>query len=101
VQEQQGIASVMVVGADNRVEARRVEIADRGPELWAITAGLTPGERVIVEGLTKAAPGAVVKPEEVALNATSPLRTSSISRADNAASDSRESQQKEKPPQRR
>jgi membrane fusion protein (multidrug efflux system) len=101
VQEQQGIASVMVVGADNRVEARRVEIADRGPDFWAITAGLTSGERVIVEGLTKAAPGVEVKPEEVAYNANpnSQLRTSSISPS-SAAAESREPP-KEKPTQRR
>jgi membrane fusion protein (multidrug efflux system) len=65
VQEQQGIASVRVVSDDNHVEARQVEIADRSSDFWAITGGLKPGERVIVEGLTTALPGTVVKPEEI------------------------------------
>jgi membrane fusion protein (multidrug efflux system) len=65
VQEQQGIASVRVVGDDNHVEARQVQIADRSSDFWAITGGLTPGERVVVEGLTRAVPGAVVKPDEI------------------------------------
>jgi membrane fusion protein (multidrug efflux system) len=65
VQEQQGITSVRVVGEDNRVEARQVTIADRSSDFWAVTSGLKPGERVVVEGLTKAVPGAVVKAEEV------------------------------------
>ncbi len=65
VQEQQGIASVRVVGDDNHVEARQVQIADRSSDFWAITGGLKPGERVVVEGLTKALPGSAVKPEEI------------------------------------
>jgi membrane fusion protein (multidrug efflux system) len=60
---------VLVVTAEDRVESRQVQIGDRGADLWAVTAGLKPGERVIVEGLTKAVPGMVVKPEETSLDA--------------------------------
>ncbi len=55
-------ASVLVVDAENKVAARPVR-ADRSMgESWVITAGLQAGERVIVEGLQKARPGATVKP---------------------------------------
>jgi len=42
--------------------AERVVTADRtiGDE-WLITAGLSPGDRVIVDGLQKAKPGSPVK----------------------------------------
>jgi membrane fusion protein (multidrug efflux system) len=69
VQDQQGISSVFVVTEGDRVESRQVQIGDRTSDLWAITSGLEPGARVIVEGLTKAAPGAIVKPEEIPLEA--------------------------------
>jgi membrane fusion protein, multidrug efflux system len=72
VQEQQGIASVLVVTPENHVEARQVQIGDRGPELWAVTSGLVAGERVVVEGLTKAIPGKAVTPEETPLPASPP-----------------------------
>ncbi len=42
VQEQQGIASVRVVGDDNHVESREVQIADRSSDFWALASGLKP-----------------------------------------------------------
>ncbi|MGH7104878.1 MAG: efflux RND transporter periplasmic adaptor subunit [Acetobacteraceae bacterium] len=67
VEEQQGITSVAIVGPGDHVELRRVQIADRSGNLWPVTSGLEPGDRVIVEGLTKAVPDAVVQPQEVSL----------------------------------
>ena len=55
-------ASVMVVGADNKVAARPVKADASQGNLAIVTSGLKPGERVIVEGLQKAKPGATVKP---------------------------------------
>lgn len=54
-------ASVMVVGTDNKVAARPVKADTAQGNLWVVTSGLKPGDRVIVEGLQKAKPGAVVK----------------------------------------
>jgi membrane fusion protein (multidrug efflux system) len=70
-QEQQGVTSVLVVSKGDQVEARQVQVGDRSGDLWVVTAGLAAGERVIVEGLTKAAPGRAVKPEEVSLESVS------------------------------
>ena len=55
-------ASVMVVGNDNKVTARPVKADASQGNLAIVTSGLKPGERVIVEGLQKAKPGATVKP---------------------------------------
>jgi membrane fusion protein, multidrug efflux system len=67
VVELQGARSVMVVGPEDKVVQRTVTMGDRIGELWIATEGLKPGDRVVVEGLQKARPGTVVKPQVVAL----------------------------------
>ena len=57
-----GIATAMVVGADNKVESRVIKIGSAVGNKWVVTEGLKAGERVIVEGLQKVQPGMVVKP---------------------------------------
>jgi membrane fusion protein (multidrug efflux system) len=57
-----GIATTMVVGADNKVEARVIKIGQAVGNKWVVTEGLKAGENVIVEGLQKVRPGMVVKP---------------------------------------
>lgn len=63
VQELQGLQSVLTVGPENKVLARSVVTGERVGERWIITQGLKPGDRVIVEGLQKARPGAIVAPQ--------------------------------------
>ena len=60
--ELQGSHQVAVVGSDNKVTIRPVTVADRVGNLWIVTEGLKPGERVVVEGLLKVRDGADVKP---------------------------------------
>jgi len=56
-----GEATVMVVDKDEKVN-ERVVTADRAINgEWLITAGLTAGERVVLDGLQKIKPGAPVK----------------------------------------
>src|SRR6266852_1680037 len=61
VMELQGSHQVAVVGNDNKVSIRPVTVGDRVGNLWIVTEGLKPGERVIVEGLMKVRDGAPVK----------------------------------------
>jgi len=63
-------ANVMVVGAKDVVEARPVKLGALEGDSWIIQSGLQPGERVIIDGLQKAAPGKPVKP--VMASATPP-----------------------------
>jgi membrane fusion protein, multidrug efflux system len=56
-----GTATVMVVTADSKVEARTVKLGDALDDKWIVTDGLHAGDTVIVEGLQKIKPGAVVK----------------------------------------
>jgi membrane fusion protein (multidrug efflux system) len=62
VQRQPNGAVVMVVGQDNKIAARPVKAEAALGDKWIISEGLQGGERVVVEGFQKAAPGATVKP---------------------------------------
>ena len=63
VQELQGTQSVFTVSADNKVLARSIVTGDRSGEMWVVEQGLKPGDRVIVEGVQKVQPGAIVNPQ--------------------------------------
>ena len=58
-----GMGSVMVIDDSNHAQARVVQTGEVTGDKWVITSGLKPGERVIMEGLLKARPGAPVVPE--------------------------------------
>lgn len=57
---------VMVVKQDGVVEPRVIEVGRAVGDKWLVTSGLAAGERIIVEGLQKARPGAKVKVVEAA-----------------------------------
>ena len=64
--EPTGQATTLVVGAGDKVEPRNITVAQTIGDKWLVTAGLKPGDRVIVEGLQFIRPGAPVKPTVVA-----------------------------------
>jgi membrane fusion protein, multidrug efflux system len=53
---------VFVVGQNDKVEMRPVQASGWQGNQWLIDEGLQAGERIIVEGIHKVAPGAPVKP---------------------------------------
>ena len=63
VGELQGIYQVAVVEADNTVKLRNVKVGERVGEMWVISEGLKPGERVIAEGTQKVREGVKVSPK--------------------------------------
>jgi membrane fusion protein (multidrug efflux system) len=58
-----GSATVMVIDPTNHVQPRSIQTGAPTGDKWVVTEGLKPGERVIMEGLLKARPGAEVVPE--------------------------------------
>ena len=56
-------ASVMVVGADDKVLSQPVVADNVQGQNWVISSGLKGGERIVVEGFQKAKPGTQVKPQ--------------------------------------
>jgi RND family efflux transporter MFP subunit len=63
VQDLQGAKTVLVVGEGDKVAVRTVTLREPYEQFYIVSAGLKPGERVIVEGIQKARPGMQVKPE--------------------------------------
>jgi RND family efflux transporter MFP subunit len=62
VTQQQGTNQVTVISADNRAQLRTVQVGPTVGTLWTITAGLKPGERVVVVGAEKVKDGQPVNP---------------------------------------
>jgi membrane fusion protein, multidrug efflux system len=62
--DQKGQPNALVVGPDNTVELRSIETDRAIGDQWLVISGLKPGDRVIVEGIQSAKPGAKVAPEE-------------------------------------
>jgi membrane fusion protein (multidrug efflux system) len=56
-----GNAMVMVVGSEEKVEPRVIKVIRTVGENWLVSEGLKAGDRVILEGLQKARPGAQVR----------------------------------------
>jgi multidrug efflux system membrane fusion protein len=81
VQPGQGGSYVYVVKPDSTVEARSVRTTDYPGNLAVVESGLTAGERVVVDGQLRLAPGALVvskpapgEPPAPAAAATAPAR---------------------------
>ena len=60
---------VLVVGADNTVAYREVTLGASINGLRVVSKGLTAGERLVVNGLQRVRPGALVAPETVPMEA--------------------------------
>jgi membrane fusion protein (multidrug efflux system) len=63
VSELQGGYQVAVVGADNKVNIRTVQVGVTDSSNWIISEGLKPGESVVAEGVQKVRQGAQVTPK--------------------------------------
>src|SRR5215475_6242718 len=64
IQSDQAQKFVWVVDDQNRVRYRQVQIGTLHDGLRVVSEGLTPAERVIIHGVQRARPDAVVEPEE-------------------------------------
>jgi len=71
VNELQGGYQVAVVGPDDKAAVRNVQVGQRIGSLWVVDRGLHPGERVVVDGFSRAKSGALVKPVESPAQAAS------------------------------
>lgn len=53
---------VLVLGAENKVEQRRIQVGQSTTTIASVTTGLSLGDKVIVEGIQRVRPGQVVAP---------------------------------------
>ncbi|MGI4813164.1 MAG: efflux RND transporter periplasmic adaptor subunit [Janthinobacterium lividum] len=60
--DQRGNPTALVVGPDNKVKLVSLQSTRTEGDNWVVTGGLNPGDKVIVQGVQKAHPGATVTP---------------------------------------
>lgn len=60
---------VLVVGEHNKLDYRQVSLGDWVDGLRVVTNGLKPGDRIVVDGLQRVRPGAVVDPQPSPMSA--------------------------------
>lgn len=65
---------VMVVGEGNKAEYREVQLGAPFDGLRVVTSGLKAGETIVVNGLQRVRPGAVVAPQAVPMAAKSEIQ---------------------------
>ena len=53
---------VFVVGSDNLVRAREIEIGEESPHQYVVASGLHEGERILIEGLRRVRDGDAITP---------------------------------------
>lgn len=56
-----GVAQVLLLDADNRVQQQPVQLGGVQNDRWIVNEGLKPGDRIVVEGLQHARPGEQVQ----------------------------------------
>ena len=100
--DSKGLPLVMTVKADGTVEPRPIATARVVGDKWLVASGLNAGDRVVVDGLQKARPGAKVKAVEAepapvpqAGQATTPEQPSAIASPAKAETKKAEAQKPE------
>ena len=68
---------MLTVNAEGKVTSQSIKTGGAQGDKWIVSQGLKIGDRVIVEGLQKAKPGATVK--------ASPWKTSALNAANDSA----------------
>jgi membrane fusion protein (multidrug efflux system) len=74
---QRGEPTALVVGEDNKVELRTLKTDRVLGDNWLVTDGLKAGDKLIVEGVQKVAPGAQVRSTEVVTESAFPMANNS------------------------
>ncbi|WP_159916202.1 efflux RND transporter periplasmic adaptor subunit [Pantoea sp. 18069] len=80
-----GKASVLVVGADEKVQRRPIETDRAVGSRWLVTAGVNAGDRIVVDGFQRVKVGDAVEPQEVDLGAKAKLAADRTAQANGAA----------------
>ena len=83
--DRRGNPQTLVVGPDGTVERRPITVLQDQGAFWVVTEGINAGDRVVVAGVQRAAPGSKVRPEERAPETDAPATGSDGAAAGGAA----------------
>ena len=81
MRDMRGDPYVFVVNKDNKVEQRAIKTGEAIGDQWIVNSGLNAGDRVIVEGIGKVRPGALVAPSEGSAAASAPASSAAAQTA--------------------
>jgi membrane fusion protein (multidrug efflux system) len=65
--DERGRPTALVVGPGGKAQLRSLQLGQAVGDQWLVTAGLRPGDRLIVQGLQKVKPGQAVRVTTVSL----------------------------------
>lgn len=82
---------VYAVGADNKVDVKPVTVSQQSTDRAVVTAGLSPGDKVVVEGQSRLQKGTLIKPTDARAQdaAPSPARTPEVAESTKLAPSSK------------
>ncbi len=60
--DEKGNPTALVVGPDNKLAARQLNVSRAIGDKWLVTSGLKPGDRLVMDGAMMAQPGMAVQP---------------------------------------
>ncbi|HEX3992949.1 MAG TPA: efflux RND transporter periplasmic adaptor subunit, partial [Acetobacteraceae bacterium] len=75
VSELQGRYQIALVGPDNKISIRTVQVGNQVGEMWVVQSGLKPGDRVVSQGSSKVRDGEKVTAQPDKLNVVSPYQS--------------------------
>jgi len=76
----QGSYSLGVVGADNKVQLRRIDVGPSAQGMRVVEKGINEGERIVVDGVQKISDGTLVDPKPAPEGAASSVAGSQVAR---------------------
>ncbi len=81
---------VYAVGSDNKVDIKPVKVSQQGNNRAVVTAGLSPGDKVVVSGQSRLQKGTLIKPVEAKPqdNSPSPAKPPEVAQTSSAPSSS-------------
>ncbi|HWS67771.1 MAG TPA: efflux RND transporter periplasmic adaptor subunit [Steroidobacteraceae bacterium] len=86
-----GRATALVVGADNKVTVHTLQLRGTSGSQWIVSDGLKDGDRVIVAGLQRVQPGALVEAAESTASSSTPASSPPVTAAPIAPADAQHS----------
>jgi len=73
---------VLVVDSDNKAQYREITLGNAVDGLRVVTNGLKPGERIVVNGIQRVRPGALIAPQLVSMDPRASAHAAAGSEAD-------------------
>jgi membrane fusion protein, multidrug efflux system len=76
-----GNATAFIVGPDERIQKRKVELERAQGDRWVVSSGLTAGERLVISGFQRIQPGTMVSVTDATPDSATEVSSPALARA--------------------